>query len=87
VHCGKSGSPALIDPAVYGGHREIDLAMLELFGSPSAAFYAAYDEVQPRSDGHTERVSLYQLYPLLAHIVLFDGSYVEQCERTLAAWC
>ncbi len=87
VHCAKGGVPVLIDPAVYGGNREIDLAMLELFGSPSAAFYAAYDEVHPRCEGHAQRVSLYQLYPLLAHIVLFGTSYVEPCERALAPWC
>jgi len=87
VHTNSAGAPVLIDPAVYGGHREIDLAMLELFGSPSAAFYAAYDEVYPRSAGQAQRVSLYQLYPLLAHIVLFGSSYVERCERALTPWC
>jgi fructosamine-3-kinase len=87
VHTNRAGAPVLIDPAVYGGHREVDLAMLELFGSPSAAFYAAYDEVYPRSVGQAQRVSLYQLYPLLAHIVLFGSSYVERCQRALTPWC
>ena len=87
VHCGPTGKPVLIDPAVYGGHREIDLAMLELFGSPGDDFYRAYDEAYPRSQGHKERVSLYQLYPLLAHIALFGSSYVQQCEQALARWC
>ncbi len=87
VHTNRAGAPVLIDPAVYGGHREVDLAMLELFGSPSAAFYAAYDEVYPRSVGQAQRVSLYQLYPLLAHIILFGSSYVERCQRALTPWC
>ncbi|HEX5927134.1 MAG TPA: fructosamine kinase family protein [Baekduia sp.] len=75
VHAGADGRPWLIDPAAYGGHREIDLAMLSLFGSPSSAFGAAYDEVWPRADGHAERVALYQLLPLLVHAVLFGGGY------------
>jgi fructosamine-3-kinase len=75
VHAGADGRPWLIDPAAYGGHREIDLAMLSLFGSPSPAFGAAYDEVWPRADGHAERVALYQLLPLLVHAVLFGGGY------------
>ena len=86
IHRSKNGGPMLIDPAVYGGHREIDLAMLSLFGNPSPRFYAAYDEAWPRSDGHQERVSLYQLYPLLAHVNLFGGSYVALCDEALAHW-
>jgi len=66
----------LIDPAAYGGHREVDLAMLQLFGSPSPRTLVAYDEVWPRADGHEERVALYQLFPLLVHAVLFGGGYV-----------
>jgi fructosamine-3-kinase len=54
--------PALFDPAAYGGHREVDLAMLRLFGSPSARFFDAYDEVYPRAPGHEDRVAFYQLY-------------------------
>jgi fructosamine-3-kinase len=81
VHAGADGRPWLIDPAAYGGHREIDLAMLSLFGSPSAAFGAAYDEVWPRADGHVERVALYQLLPLLVHAVLFGGGYGASARR------
>jgi fructosamine-3-kinase len=81
VHAGAGGRPWLIDPAAYGGHREIDLAMLSLFGSPSAAFGAAYDEVWPRADGHRERVALHQLLPLLVHAVLFGGGYGASARR------
>ena len=81
VHAGADGRPWLIDPAAYGGHREIDLAMLSLFGSQSPAFGVAYDEVWPRADGHAERVALYQLLPLLVHAVLFGGGYGASARR------
>ncbi len=86
LHTSPDGEPALIDPAVYGGHREIDLAMLRLFGSPGADFFAAYHERYPLADGHEERVALYQLYPLLAHVNLFGGSYVSSVERALGRY-
>ncbi|MET0602156.1 MAG: fructosamine kinase family protein [Baekduia sp.] len=84
VHAGADGRPWLIDPAAYGGHREIDLAMLSLFGGwagSGSAFGAAYDEVWPRADGHAERVALYQLLPLLVHAVLFGGGYGASARR------
>jgi fructosamine-3-kinase len=76
----------LIDPSVYGGHREVDLAMLQLFGSPSPSFFSAYDELYPRAAGHAERVALYQLYPLLVHVNLFDHGYVRLLESALASY-
>ena len=78
---GNVYGPYLIDPAAYGGHREVDLAMLQLFGPPSPSLLAAYDEVAPRAEGHEDRVELHQLFPLLVHAVLFGGSYVERAER------
>jgi fructosamine-3-kinase len=83
LHTDPAGQPVLVDPAVYGGHREIDLAMLELFGSPGPRAFAAYDEVYPRAPGHQDRVPLYQLYPLLAHVNLFGKSYVGAVEAAL----
>jgi fructosamine-3-kinase len=77
------GAPCLIDPAVYAGHREVDLAMLRLFGGMSARTLAAYHEAAPLADGHESRVALYQLYPLLVHVNLFGGSYVSSVERAL----
>jgi fructosamine-3-kinase len=71
----------LIDPAAYGGHREVDLAMLSLFGSPPREFYDNYDAVHPRAQGHQERVELYQLLPLLVHAVLFGGGYGAAAKR------
>jgi fructosamine-3-kinase len=80
------GAPCLIDPAVYGGHREVDLAMLRLFGGAGARCFAAYDETWPLAAGHADRVRLYQLYPLLVHVNLFGGSYVGSVESALHAY-
>jgi len=76
-----SGGPYLIDPIAYGGHREVDLAMLQLFGSPGTRFFAAYEDVAPLADGWRDRVSLYQLFPLLVHAALFGGGYGASAER------
>jgi fructosamine-3-kinase len=80
------GTPAVFDPAVYGGHRDVDLAMLALFGGVPDALLAAYDEVFPLAEGWRERVALYQLYPLAAHACLFGGSYAGQVTRLLARY-
>jgi fructosamine-3-kinase len=77
----QSGRPWLIDPSAYGGHREMDLAMLRLFGAPSERIFSAYEESAPLSDGWRERVELCQLAPLLVHAVLFGGSYGAAVER------
>jgi fructosamine-3-kinase len=81
VLAGRDGRPRLIDPAAYGGHREVDLAMLRLFGAPSPRTLAAYAEVQPLAPGHERRVPLYQLLPLLVHAVLFGGGYGASAVR------
>ena len=78
---GRDGRAWLIDPAAYGGHREVDLAMLRLFGSPGPHFLAAYEERHPLAPGHEERVALYQLFPLLVHAALFGGGYPASAER------
>jgi fructosamine-3-kinase len=80
------GEPCLVDPAVYGGHREIDLAMMRLFGGFSERCFAAYDESYPLAPGYEERVALYQLYPLLVHVNLFGGGYVGSVERALSRY-
>jgi fructosamine-3-kinase len=82
VLAGADGRAWLIDPAAYGGHREMDLAMLRLFGAPSPRVFAAYDEAAPLADGHEERVGLWQLFPLLVHAVLFGGGYGASVEST-----
>ena len=75
VLAGRDGRPWLIDPAAYGGHREVDLAMLRLFGAPSERIFAAYEEAHPLAEDHRERVELWQLLPLLVHALLFGGAY------------
>jgi fructosamine-3-kinase len=81
VHADAQGRPWLIDPSAYGGHREVDLAMLRLFGAPSERVFAAYEEVAPLAEGWQERVGLWQLLPLLVHAALFGGSYREAATR------
>jgi fructosamine-3-kinase len=83
---GAEGGPAVVDPAVHGGHREVDLAMMRLFGGFPAAVFAAYDEALPLAPGHADRVDLWQLYPLLVHVVLFGGGYAGQTRRALARY-
>ena len=69
----------LIDPAAHAGHRETDLAMLALFGCPHYdAFLAGYQRVRPLRPGWRNRIGLHQLFPLLAHVVLFGGGYARQ---------
>jgi fructosamine-3-kinase len=81
----ETGVACLIDPAVYGGHREVDLAMMRLFGGFGHHVFSAYEEAWPLSPGHEERVPLYQLYFLMVHVNLFGGPYVAQAERALFA--
>jgi fructosamine-3-kinase len=81
VMAGADGGAWLIDPSCYGGHREVDLAMLRLFGAPSQRIFDAYEEAAPLAPGAAERVELYQLAPLLVHAVLFGGSYGAAAER------
>jgi fructosamine-3-kinase len=81
--------PAIFDPAAYAGHREVDLAMMRLFGGFSERTFEAYDEVYPLGPGSDERVKIYQLYPLLVHVNLFGGGYVGSVEDILrrVTWC
>jgi fructosamine-3-kinase len=84
----SGGDPYVIDPIAYGGHREVDLAMLQLFGAPGPRFFSAYEEVAPLAAGWRDRVALYQLFPLLVHAALFGGGYgasVERAARKYAA--
>ena len=71
---------ALIDPACYYGHCEVDLAMLDLFGSPTAAFDEAYGPLEP---GWRERRVIYQLFPALVHLCLFGSGYSGMVDRLL----
>ncbi len=86
LHGDERGAPCLIDPAPYGGHREVDLAMMRLFGGFGERVFHAYEEAWPLAPGHADRVALYQLYPLLVHVNLFGGGYVASVERALARY-
>ncbi|HEY0978465.1 MAG TPA: fructosamine kinase family protein [Flavobacteriales bacterium] len=81
--CDTDGRPVLIDPAVYYGHREMDLAMSRLFGGSEASFHAAYNEAWPLAAGWAERVDICNLYPLLVHVNLFGGAYAQQVRGLL----
>jgi fructosamine-3-kinase len=78
------GAPVLADPAAHGGHREVDLAMMRLFGGFTERTFAAYEEVAPLAQGHRERRELHQLHPLLVHALLFGGGYADRARRVLA---
>lgn len=80
---GPDGKAWLIDPATYVGHREADLAMTELFGGFSPAFYSSYRSIAHVDAGYDERRDLYNLYHLLNHVNLFGYSYVGSVLRTL----
>jgi fructosamine-3-kinase len=76
----------LIDPAAHAGHRETDLAMLTLFGCPHYdAVLAGYQRVRSLKRGWRNRIGLHQLFPLLAHVVLFGGGYAQQTHAAARA--
>ena len=74
----EGGQPCLMDPAVYFGHREVDLAFSKLFGGFEVDFYESYNDQFPLEPNFNERVDIYNLYPLLVHVNLFGGSYFRQ---------
>ncbi|MFV2032868.1 MAG: fructosamine kinase family protein [Gammaproteobacteria bacterium] len=78
-----SGEPVIYDPACYYGDHEADLAMMELFGRPGENFFRAYREVFPVDPGYGQRRDLYNLYHLLNHANLFDGSYAGQAQAMI----
>lgn len=72
------GKPVVFDPAIYCGHREVDIAMTELFGGFPAEFYQGYNQVWKLDKDYQHRKKIYQLYPLLVHLNLFGGGYADQ---------
>ncbi|MBK9175227.1 MAG: fructosamine kinase family protein [Flavobacteriales bacterium] len=86
VLCDAAGGPVLIDPAVYYGHREMDIAMTKLFGGFDAPFYQGYNEQRPLEQGWENRIALAQLYPLLVHVNLFGGGYAQQVREALSKY-
>ena len=84
---GQESRVWLIDPAAYGGHRELDLAMLALFGLPHLPrVLEAYQESAPLAAGWEERIPLHQLFPLLVHAALFGGGYGTRAAEAAARY-
>jgi fructosamine-3-kinase len=81
-----NGFAAIYDPAVYYGHREMDIGMTKLFGGFTDEFYRAYNEIFPLEKNWIQRVPLTQLYPLLVHAVLFGGGYISTCRQVIKTW-
>jgi fructosamine-3-kinase len=82
--CSHRGEPVLIDPAVYYGHRCMDLAMTTLFGGFDKRFYQSYAHYFPLSNMYSEQLRLCNLYPLLIHLLLFGRSYLTPVQQTLS---
>ena len=78
------GAATIFDPAVYYGHREMELAFMTMFDSQPSAFYQAYQKLNPLETGWEERLEVYNLYPLLVHVILFGPSYLGGIKRTLS---
>ena len=73
-----------IDPAVYYGHREIELAFTQMFGTFGSEFFKGYQTVTPLDpDFFKHRIEIYNLYPTLVHVVLFGEAYIPPIERVL----
>ncbi len=79
----ETGNACLIDPAVYYGHREIDIAMTRLFGGFPNEFYGNYHDAFPLEKGWENRIDLFNLYPLLIHVNLFGGGYASQVKNII----
>jgi len=79
----ESGDPVIIDPAVYYGHREMDLGMSQLFGGFDVQFYSSYHNNYPLESGWEERLNYCNLYPLMVHVNLFGGGYLQSVNKTL----
>ena len=79
----SEGCAAVFDPAIYYGHREMDIGMTRLFGGFDQKFYDAYGEAYPMERNWRQRLPLTQLYPLMVHVNLFGGGYIEQVKQIL----
>ena len=80
---GPGGKAYIFDPAVYYGHREMELAFSRLFGGFDSRFYHSYHDHYPLEPGFEDRIDIYNLYPLLVHVNLFGTSYLSGIDRTL----
>jgi fructosamine-3-kinase len=83
VMCDSKSNPVLIDPAVYFGHREADIAMTRLFGGFPEEFYSSYNECFPLTKNWQNRTDIFNLYPLLVHVNLFGQGYTGDVLRII----
>ena len=81
--CNHSGQPVLIDPAVYYGHRSMDLAMTTLFGGFDPGFYKTYHYHAPFPSNHQQQWDICNLYPLLIHLNLFGAGYLRDINHII----
>jgi fructosamine-3-kinase len=79
----STGDVAIYDPAVYYGHREMDIGMTKLFGGFDQRFYDEYNGVYPLENNWLQRLPVSQLYPVLVHAVLFGGHYVRSAREII----
>jgi fructosamine-3-kinase len=79
----NQGFAALVDPACYYGLREAELAFTTMFGGFEPVFYEAYHEIYPIQNGFGDRIPIYNLYPLMVHVNLFGGGYLDAVEKIL----
>ena len=79
----NEGSAVLIDPAVYYGHREVEIAFTRLFGGFSEGFYRGYCDAWPLDRDYQSRQDLYNLYPILVHTNLFGGHYLSRADAII----
>jgi protein-ribulosamine 3-kinase len=80
---GEDGLPTLVDPSAYYGLRDAEIAFTTLFGAFDTQFYQAYNEAKPLVPRFKDRLDLYNLYPLLVHINIFGGGYIEAVQKIL----
>ena len=81
---GKNQTPVFIDPAVYFGHREMDIAMTQLFGGFNKIYLERYQDVFPLEKGWEKRLEIHNLYPNLVHLILFGGGYLSSIVRLIS---
>lgn len=81
-----TGLPYLIDPALYYGHNEVDIAMSKLFGGFGQSFYDSYHNVISKDEFTEDRIQLYQLYYLLVHLNLFGSSYYSSVKQIISKY-
>jgi len=84
--CGRHQLPVFIDPAIYYGHREVDIAMTHMFGGFDSSYLNYYNDIFPLEKGWEKRLDFHNLYPNLVHLALFGKSYLARIESVIRAF-